>query len=204
MAEVGDEDAALADQNVGSDDISTYEDPKDPKNNRIMLGSADEKGKRTAVWLGFRHVNGKMKHCYYASSTGQEELDEESHTVSQYLDGLKQRLTSYDSPTSKHRARSSRSGVCDSNEEDTRPRKRARANTPQGPSDEDDIEAPLGNVLQAHSSPITQRAKIPWEGSKGEEPVNQQNVSTCGIDVMQPSALSRQQMDQRYEDYKQQ
>ena len=53
MAEVGDEDAALADQNIGSDDISTYEDPKNPKNNHIMLGSADEKGKRTAVWLGF-------------------------------------------------------------------------------------------------------------------------------------------------------
>jgi hypothetical protein len=53
MTEMGDEDAALADQNVGSDDISTYEDPNDPRNNRIMLGSADEKGKRTAVWLGF-------------------------------------------------------------------------------------------------------------------------------------------------------
>jgi hypothetical protein len=82
MAEVGDEDAALADQNIGSDDISTYEDPKNPKNNHIMLGSADEKGKRTAVWLGFRDVNGEIKHCYYASSTGQEELDEESHPVS--------------------------------------------------------------------------------------------------------------------------
>ena len=53
MAEVGYEDAALTDQNVGSDDIWTYEGPKDPKNNRIMLGSVDEKGKRTAVWLGF-------------------------------------------------------------------------------------------------------------------------------------------------------
>jgi hypothetical protein len=120
------------------------------------------------------------------------------------LNGLKQRLTNYDPPTSKHRTKGSRSGICDSSEEDTRPRKRARANTPQGPSDEDDIEASLGNILEAHSSPVTQRAKIPEEGSKGKEPVNQQNINADGIDVMQPSALFRQQMDQRYEDYKEQ